>query len=411
MVPSDSHPRQSDLGRLSRRRLLALACTAAAGGLAGCNAVTGREDPADLHAGDWHAYGNGPENRNRVAGGAPEPDEHAALHPADWSYAPPVVDGDVLYFAAEREAVAIGTDGRERWSRDLDGEVSGVPALDPARERLYVPMLGGGSGSTGDDREAASVAVVSTDGGDVVDTYRVGDERTYGVTVAGGDVYVRSATACVRLAPDGTERWRRALDPLVYDEYNLGDSTATQIPPAVTDDGVYVPDRNALVKLDPGSGEERWRVDVDTAYAASVVDDRGAVQTGWQETVAVDHAGEERWRRDLQSRAAAAVDGEDVYVVAGDLYELDATSGETNWQAHVPSEGTAAPVATDDSVVVAGSGVRAFRRDADGVLSPDRLRWRTDSVHVTAYASPVIAAGRLFAVGPFGLQVLERGGA
>ncbi|MFA1609496.1 outer membrane protein assembly factor BamB family protein [Halobellus rubicundus] len=410
MVPSDSHPRQSDLGRLSRRRLLALACTAAAGGLAGCNAVTGRDDPADLHAGDWHAYGNGPENGNRVSGGAPEPTEHAPLYPADWSYAPPVVDGEIVYFAAEREAVAIGFDGRERWSRRLGGEAFGAPALDPDRGRLYVPTRGGEQGgSPSDGADAASVVALSVDGGDVIDTHRVGDGATYGVTVVDGDVYARSATACVRLGPDGTERWRVSLEPLVYDEYNLGDSTATQIPPAVADDGVYVPDRDALVRLDRESGEERWRVSVDTPYAASVVDDRGVVQTGWQETVAVDRAGEERWRRDLHSRAAAAVDGDDVYVVAGDLYELDAESGESNWHAHVPSEGTAAPVVTDDSVVVAGSGVRAFRRDAGGILSPERLRWRADSVHVTAYASPVIAAGGLLAVGPFGLQVLDTG--
>ncbi|MFB6184201.1 MAG: PQQ-binding-like beta-propeller repeat protein [Haloarculaceae archaeon] len=75
-----------------------------------------------------------------------------------------------------------------------------------------------------------------------------------------GDVYARSATACVGLAPDGTERWRRPLDPLVYDEFNLGDSTATQVVPAVTDDGVYVPDRDALVGLDRETERERWRV-------------------------------------------------------------------------------------------------------------------------------------------------------
>lgn len=223
------------------------------------------------------------------------------------------------------------------------------------------------------------------------------------MTVAAGDVYARSATACVRLAPDGTEHWRHSLAPLIYDEYNLGDSTATQVAPAVAEDSVYVPDRNALVKLDSETGKERWRVPVDTPYAASVVTDGSVVQTGWQETVAVNNGGDVRWRRDLHSRASAAVDDGDVYVAAGDLHELDAETGETNWQTHLPNEGTAAPVVTDEHVLAVSGDVRAFRRDASGVPGPDRERWRTSSVHAAAFSSPVIAAGRTFAVGPAGL--------
>ncbi len=176
------------------------------------------------------------------------------------------------------------------------------------------------------------------------------------MTVSGGDIYVRSASACIRLGPDGTKRWRQSLTPLVYDEFNLGDSTATQIAPAVTEDGVYVPTRNALLKLDPETGVERWRVTVDTPYAVSVVDEGGVIQTGWQETIAVDHSGDVRWRRDLHSRAAAAVTDGTVYVAANDLHELDAASDETTWHAHLPSEGTAAPVVTDADVLAGPVG-------------------------------------------------------
>jgi outer membrane protein assembly factor BamB len=287
--------------------------------------------------------------------------------------------------------------------------VSGAPAVDPDRGRLYVPTRVV-STTDGPDPAPASVTALSLADGGVVRTTRVGDGRTYGLTVVGGDVYVRSATACLRLAPDGTVRWRRPLDPLVYDEYNLGDLTATQVSPAVVGDGVYVPDRDALVRLDPGTGEERWRVPVDTPYAAPVVDDGGVVQTGWQGVVAVDRGGEVRWRRDLHSRAAAAVgDDGDVYVAAGDLHELDAATGGTNWRAHLPSDGTAAPVATDASVVAATGDVRAFRRDVDGPLGRERERWRASSVHAAAYVSPVVAAGRALVVGPVGLVALEPG--
>jgi outer membrane protein assembly factor BamB len=396
--------------------------------LAGCSALGGRAEPPAFHDGDWLSYGNGPTNANRVAGGAPEPDDHGILIPADWSYAPPVVHDGVVYFGTGREVIAVTPDGEERWSRrldsevpDLDGEVSnfdsgsgltaevtGTPALDPDRERLYVPTRTVRQ-SSGPEPAPATVTALSLDGGEVVATHRVGDDRTYGVTLADGDVYARSATACVRLAPDGTERWHRSLEPLVYDEYNLGDSTATQVAPAVAEDGVYVPARDALVTLGPETGEERWRVSVDTPYAAPVVDEEGVVQTGWQGTVAVDRAGEVRWRRDLHSRAAAAVDDGDVYVAGNDLHELDAETGETNWRAHLPSEGTAAPVVTDESVVAATGGVRAFRRDVGGFPTPDRVRWRSSSIHATAFSSPVIAAGRVFVVGPAGLLSLRAG--
>lgn len=366
-------------------------------------------DTAPFHDGDWRSYGNGPANANRVSSGAPEAIDYDILASGGWPYTPPVVQDGVVYFAADRQVVAVTPDGDEQWEQRLDSEVSGAPALDPTRNRLYVPMRVIPT-SDAPDPVPASVTVLSLADGEIIGTIRVGDRRTYGVTIAEGDVYARSATACVRLAGDGTERWRQSLNPLIYDEYNLGDSTATQVAPAVTADGVYVPDRNALVKLDPESGEERWRVPVDTAYAASVIDDRGVVQTGHRETVGVDRSGEVRWRRDLHSRAgvATAPNGA-IYVAAGDLHELDPETGETTWQTHLPSEGTAAPVVTDEDVLVVSGDVRAFRRETGGFLGPDREHWRISSVHAVEYASPVIAAGRVFVVGPAGLVALKPG--
>ncbi len=392
---------------LSRRAFLAVVGTATTGTIAGCSAVGDNSEQEPFHGGDWRSYGNGPANANRVTSGAPEADGYDIIASGGWPYTPPVVQKGVVYFAADRRVVAVTPDGDEQWEQRLDREISGAPALDPDRSRLYVPTRVIRT-SDAPDPAPASVTVLSLADGEVIDTVRVGDRRTYGVTSADGDVYVRSATACLRLAPDGTERWRQSLDPLVYDEYNLGDFTATQVAPAVTADGVYTPDRNALVKLDPDSGEERWRVPVDTPYAASVVDDDGVVQTGHLETVAVDHSGEIRWRRDLHSRAGAATAANgDIYVAAGDLHELDPETGETTWQAHLPSEGTAAPVVTDENVLVVTGDVRAFRRATGGLLAPDREHWRISSVHAVEYASPVIAAGRAFVVGPAGLIALN----
>lgn len=399
----------SSQSRPSRRSILAAIGTATIGTVGGCSSLTGDPDTAPFHDGDWRSYGNGPANANRVSSGALEAIDYDILASGGWPYTPPVVQDGVVYFAADRRVVAVTPDGDEQWERRLANEVSGVPALDKDRSRLYVPTRVIPT-SDPPDTVSSSVTVLSLADGEVIDTIRVGDRRTYGVTIAEGNVYARSATACVRLASDGTERWQQSLDPLIYDEYNLGDFTATQVAPAVTADGVYVPDRNALVKLDSTSGEERWRVPVDTAYAASVIDDGGVVQTGHRETVAVDRSGEVRWRRDLHSRAGAATAANgDIYVSAGDLHELDPETGETIWQAHLPSEGTAAPVVTNEDVLVVSGDVRAFRRDIGGFLSPDRNHWQISSVHAVEYSSPVIASGRIFVVGPAGLVAFKPG--
>jgi len=398
---------ESSRTRVTRRLVLASVGTATASTLAGCSVGDDSAESAPFHNGNWHSYGNSLQNANRVAGGMPEATDFDVLTSGGWPYTPPVVHDGVVYFAAERQVLALRPDGYREWEQRLESEVSGAPALDQSRNRLYIPTRIVRT-SDAPDPEPASVTVLSLSDGEIVDTIRVGDRATYGLTIADGDIYARSATACVRLAPDGSERWQQSLNTLIYDEYNLGDSTATQIAPAVTADGVYVPDRNNLVKLERESGEERWRVPVDTAYAASAIDDGGVVQTGHQETVAVDHAGEVRWRRDLHSRAGAATaTNGDIYIVAGDLHELDPETGETNWQTHLPSEGTAAPVVTEEDVLVVSGDVRAFRRETGGFLGPDHERWQLSSVHAVEYASPVIAAGRTFVASPTGLVALK----
>ena len=408
------HLPSTSSGRVSRRSVLAAAAAGTTTALAGC-AAFGGDDPPAFDDGDWHSYGNGPENRNRVAGGAPEPGDHGVLASAKFPYAPPVVHDDVAYFAGDRTVVAVALDGTEAWSTAVDAgtddrrRVSGAPAVDPERSRLYVPTRVRPR-SDGPDPAPASVTAFALDTGDAEWTTRVGDDRAYGATVHGGDVYARSATACVKLGSDGSERWRTPLAPLAYGEYNLSDDFATQVPPAVENSGVYVPDRNALVKLEPGTGDELWRVDVPAPYAAPVLDDGGVVQTGWQGAVATDSTGDVRWRRDLQSLAAAAAADGDAYVAASDLHELDGETGETNWSTRLSrgESATAAPVVTDDSVIVDDDSPRAFRRNASGLLGPDRERWSYTEPHTSTYASPVIASGRLFAVGPAGLHAFER---
>ncbi|MFC6952660.1 PQQ-binding-like beta-propeller repeat protein [Halorubellus litoreus] len=408
MQPSTARSERDDRGR-SRRAVLAAAGTGLAASLAGCSVLESDGDTESFHAGDWHSLGNAPGNQNRVAGGAPEPTDHEVLASADFPYVSPVVHDEQAYFATEGRVVAVGVNGVVGWRRSLPDRhaVSGAPAIDPDSRRLYVPFREVPR-SDGPDPAPAYVGAYDLGTGFEQWRARVGDDRAYGVTVHDDDAYVRSATACVKLAPDGSERWRTPLDPLAYDEYNLSGTFATQVAPAVEHTGVYVPDRHGLVKLEPGTGSIRWRVRANAPYAAPVLDDGGVVQTGWQGVVAVDRFGDVRWRRDLQSLAAAATDDTDVYVATTDLHELDGTTGETNWSTRLSSEtATAAPLVTDDSVVVDDDHPIALRRDASGLLAPDRERWSYTQPHTSTYASPVIAADRLLAVGPAGLHAFE----
>jgi outer membrane protein assembly factor BamB len=400
--------------RRSRRAVLAAAGTGLAAALAGCSVLESDGDTASFHDGDWHSLGNAPGNQNRVAGGAPEPTAHEVVASASWPYVPPVVHDDVVYFATERTVRALELDGSEMWSSPLAAgsderrEVSGAPALDPDQGLLYVPTRLVPR-SDGPDPAPAYVTAFELESGDPAWTTDVGDEFAHGVSVHEHDCYVRSATACVKLGPDGSERWRTPMRPLAYDEYNLSAQFATQVAPAVEPTGVYVPDKNALVKLDPDNGDERWRVRSNAPYAAPVLDDGGVVQTGWQGIVATDRFGNVRWRRDLQTLAAPAVDDTDVYVFGTDLHELDGRTGETNWSKRLGRGGsaTAAPVLTDHTVLVDTDYPIAYRRDASGLLAPDRERWSYTQPHTSTYATPVVASGKLLAVGPSGLHAFE----
>ncbi len=151
----------------SRRRFLATSGTATLTALAGCSVLRNNTESAAFHTGDWHSYGNGPTNSNHISGGLPKPDAHDSLASADWPYAPPVVHDGVVYFASERRVVAISNEGSDQqWSHSLDAELSGAPALDPERDRLYVPTRVVPT-TDGPDPAPTSVAVLSlTDGAD-----------------------------------------------------------------------------------------------------------------------------------------------------------------------------------------------------------------------------------------------------
>lgn len=186
-------PSESSTSRLYRRRLLAVAGSTMASTLAGCISIGQNRSTDPLHTSNWHSFGNGPRNTNRISGGTPKPQNYQILTSAGWIYTPPVVHDGIVYFATDREVVALDTAGTEQWTYQLEHEVSGAPCLDQDRRRLYVPTQI--TGSADDVSQRAMVSVFSLSEGELLDTYRVGTEKTYGVTIVDGDIFVRSDPA------------------------------------------------------------------------------------------------------------------------------------------------------------------------------------------------------------------------
>lgn len=94
--------------------------------------------------------------------------------------------------------------------------------------------------------------------------------------VADGAAVARGDTEVVAIDPGGI-RWRTAaVDPLRYDEFNVGDGVdiAGQVSPVVDGDRVVVPDRDRVLALDRATGEPAWDRGLPHTVAVSA-DDRG----------------------------------------------------------------------------------------------------------------------------------------
>lgn len=189
-------------------------------------------------------------------------------------------------------------------------------------------------------------------------------------------------------------------------EYDLDDNVGAT--PTLACGVVLVPSLNALVALDPATGERYWRVDEggheatavaagdETAYLAGVNPHAIDVRTGeveWSvdggDTVAVDAGvyttrnangtggiyahdcdGEPRWQLSLGKivGSASALNGT-VWVAdnLGTVYAIDAETGETRWSRRldgVEKVHSGLAVRGDDVVVPAGVGDVSYVLDA-----------------------------------------------
>lgn len=292
----------------------------------------------------------------------------------------PNPDGETLY-ASSDQLFALGVDGRDQWSVDLDGETTSVPGLTP--DAVFIST-----------RETLS-AIDRTDGSTM---WTFSSDRTLwqrGPTPTGaGAVYVRNGLTIAAInVRDGSKRWQ--FQPEYIDTE-----------PAVADGTVYVPDASGTCyAVDAESGEERWRQPLprsaegsttapvtgpNTVFALSLTESYESTVTA---LAMAD--GTERWHTTLNARARQRPAVRDGVLYIGDsdstLYAIDTTDGSTLWQARTDGH-------AHGSVTVRGETVYVGTNDGT-VHAVDRSdgteRWRvTPGPAVTA--DPVAHDGRVF---------------
>lgn len=382
----------------SRRTVLASAITLAPIAVAGCAALTDRE--ADL-GGEWHQLGYDATNRNVVPDRTlPGSVTTAWTAPTDrWPYVPPVVAADAVFLGASDSVRSLEAgDGTERWHRTLEGRIAAGLAVDD--DALIVPE------HRLDDPDRLR-ALDLEDGEDrwAIDL----ESRPFAPSPLDGELFFRTQEACLAVEA-GEVLWRTELDQLAYDEYNVPDAddfTAT-VAPAVTADGVAVPDYDALVCLDPADGAERWRVDLHGAISSPVAIDDAIIGLGLHETVAVDADGTERWRVERGGWGTIAAADEHVYTLARNgLSSRSVADGEDAWQISAGNEiYRGQPAIVGDAVLVADDDLVAIDRDGPGPASSGE-RFRTgDDHHATTYGGVAVGAGRIFVVDGFENQLV-----
>ncbi|MDL2284083.1 outer membrane protein assembly factor BamB [Oxalobacter sp. OttesenSCG-928-P03] len=119
---------------------------------------------------------------------------------------------------------------------------------------------------------------------------------------------------------------------------SIGSSDNFIFTPVATHDGIYAAaEKGAIVRVDPESGSEIWRIDADVSLTAGVgADDHTVVVAGKNGVLlAFDSDGKEKWKAQMSSEAlsAPAVGGGMVVVRTLDnhIAGYDADSGERKW--------------------------------------------------------------------------------
>ena len=353
----------------SRRALLAGTAALTAGALAGCVAI-GSDDPVETYrtSPDWRFARHDTLNSGHAPVDLPDVAERWRLPLDGRARTVTLVGGDGFVGVATSENggrswvgnVDLG-DGARTWTRPADGRPLGTAYT---HDTLYVA-------TRSDAGSGVATAYVPRDG----ELRWHEDLRTASgpPVVGGGLAYFPTDTGLRAWSPSsGSERW------------GLPSSSPT-FAPALTADALFVAAADGPLgafDADVANGflsdaerpARRWRSDGPFVTPPVATDERVLAGSA-AELRAFSHEGDPAWTEPLPGRPAppVAVDGTAVVAAAAadvTVTALAARTGERRWRRSLDGALAAAPVATDDAVVlgVTSDGEHSIRAltTADG---------------------------------------------
>ncbi|MGF1466280.1 MAG: PQQ-binding-like beta-propeller repeat protein [Sandaracinaceae bacterium] len=321
----------------------------------------------------------GPRRTGRMRGRVPigAPARVWAVSPGHRSPRGPTIAGDgTLFFGTTGGLVALGPDGRERWSLRV-GPVGDAPSLAPSGAlvastrtgRLVVVSPDGVLLRQIEVRATVRGAPLVLDDGSILLTSRDRRLRRFdadlrlerSVLLPEEPIAAPSRTAAGPLAVGaGSQLVLATLRGEIARRISLGSPLTAEV--VVADDGtLWALTRSGAVLALDGRGNVRFRVDLGTrlnggASAALGPDGALRVPTLAEGVVCIGPGGTERWRHAGASGFTSALSVDEDSTVLGvdhenHLVALEA-SGAERWRVGLGGFSVEAPIVTEDGLIV-----------------------------------------------------------
>jgi len=312
------------------------------------------------------------------------------FEPAGYATCAPALVNGALYFGTwGKQFYAVDAEsGEPRWSRDV-GHRFGQSSPAVVDGTVYVGTIGDGplvvSGPEDEEQfEACAFLALDAETGDLQWQYREFDERDNvesSPAVADGRVYFGGEEALYALdAATGEVAWTRDVPTHPESSPAVVDGVVYYGAPVLADDESAPPAR--VLALHAASGETLWRAPIDdTSLRTSPAVADGTVYVAASSMRVCYGAGGE----------TPNCSG----VTRGQLYALDAATGERRWTAPIHTDTRSSPAVADGVVYVGCSnGISAVTTDGENAWRVDFGNDREDPPYVKS--SPAVADGRVF---------------
>lgn len=266
----------------------------------------------------------------------------------------PLTAADALYVGSGSDV--IGDEEGDTYALEFDGEERWVADTGSVYRR---PQVADGLVYVGSD-DGVVRAFDATDGEVIWRNKEVNDGHLHVDVVGVANVVYALTEALVALDPDtGEEQWRYGGDENRVREYMIADETA------------YVADRTGIAAV--SDGEENWRVPMDSSpFFKDLESGRLLARVGWDLHALDTDDGEERWvARDHQHMRVDTYGGR-VYIGSDEVTALRSGDGREEWRTDLGDIEEIRSVAALEDASTAGHSLYVQYNDSSlARLNPD----------------------------------------